>query len=266
MKWVIGILAVLIGLYILLVIGVYVMQRKLLYFPPENYLSPADVNVEMEEIRNAQNDIISWWTPPTSPDGKTVMVFHGNGSAIYSHYDVFNDLIEAGHGVLSVGYPGYPGQSGVSPTQKSLTEAAKRQYEWVVNQGISPENIVFYGTSLGSAVAAQLSITHEPSLFIADASFNSIVAVGAEAMPFLPVRFLLKDKFLSDEALQNGSFPLIWIHGTKDTIVPLKFGELLFEGYKGPKTAYRIEDGLHNNLWGLGGRDIVLKALKSEIN
>lgn len=265
MKWIIGLLAIVAGLYILLLIGAYLMQRKLLYFPPDIYLTPADVNVAMEEIRNEKGDIVSWWSPPSQPSGKTVMVFHGNGSAIYSNYHIFEDLMAAGHGVLSVGYPGYPGQGGL-PTQESLTEAAIQQYEWVIVQGILPENIVYYGTSLGSGIAAQLSTHYQPSLFIADASFNSIVDVGAEAMPFLPVKFLLKDKFLSDKALKGGSFPLIWIHGTKDTIVPLRFGELLFEGYEGPKKAYRIEGGLHNNLWGLGGREIVLDALKSDLN
>eukprot|EP00918_Siedleckia_nematoides_P057730 GHVU01125839.1.p1 GENE.GHVU01125839.1~~GHVU01125839.1.p1 ORF type:complete len:207 (+),score=4.79 GHVU01125839.1:355-975(+) len=193
MKWILGFTGILVGLYVLLILGVYTMQRALLYFPPDAYLSPADVNVPMQEIKNSEGDIVSWWSPPLNPEGKVVMVFHGNGSAIYSNHHIFRDLIGAGHGVLSVGYPGYPGQGGTR-TQSHIVGAAKAQYEWLLNQGIPGDHIVFYGTSIGSGVAAQLTTTYQPPLLISDAAFNSAEAVGAKAMPFLPVKLLLEDR------------------------------------------------------------------------
>jgi len=105
------------------------------------------------------------------------MVFHGNASSVYSNHDIFRDLINQGYGVWSVTYPGYPGGEG-KPTQEKLTLAAQWQYDLLLAKGIKPENIIFYGTSLGSGVAAQLAVTHKPALLIMDAPFNSVLDMG----------------------------------------------------------------------------------------
>lgn len=253
--------------YILVCAATYTAQRKLLYFPPQTYLSPADVGVfAMEELEIVPKTT-SWWSPPASSDKKTVMIFHGNGSSVFSNYHIFTDLIARGHGVLSVGYPGYPAQtmpSELTPSQASIIAAAKANYQFVLNQSIPPNSIVFYGTSLGSGVAAQLAAIHQPNLLILDAPFNSILDMGKKRMPFLPVKILMKDKFHSDKALQGLDIPLIWTHGSADRIVPLPQGQKLFDGYSGPKVAHIIQGGQHTNLWNLGVKEIVLGALTSD--
>lgn len=260
MKWVMILTAILAALYMAIVAFIYLGQRSLLYFPPNIYLTPEAVKVPMMEIIDDRGNVISWWAPPASEDSKTVMVFHGNGSAIYSNHDIFRDLINAGHGVLSVGYPGYPGQGG-KPTQANMVESAIAQYEWVRSQGIEASDISFYGTSLGSGVAAQLSTVHEPAILFVDAPFNSTLDMAGLTIKFLPVSLLMKDTYRSDLALMGKEFPLIWTHGTNDRVVPLMQGQKLFDGYQGPKTATIIEGGEHTNLWSLGGREIVLSAL-----
>ena len=262
MKFLIWIGAIALGLYVLAIAAVYFGQRKLLYFPPNVYLSPSAMNVPMEEIKNKEGEIVSWWSPPQKETAKTVMVFHGNGSAVYSNHDIFRDLINAGHGVLSVGYPGYPGRRG-NPNQEDIIEAARSQYDWVRAQGIQAENIVFYGSSLGTGVAAQLTQYAEPALLFVDAPFNSILDMAKRTVRFAPVSLLMKDQYRSDLALKGKSIPLIWTHGTRDIVVPLSQGEKLFDNYEGPKTAHIIQNGEHSNLWALGGRDITLKALET---
>lgn len=260
MMWVIAIVAL---IYLGLLAFVYSAQRSLLYFPPNLYLSPEAVNIPMEEWRDEGGDVLAWWSPPATEAHKVVMVFHGNGSAIYSNHDIFRDLIAAGHGVLSVGYPGYPGYPGRggTPTQEGLVAAAKAQYESVVATGISPGRIVFYGTSLGSGVAAQLSTQYEPAILFVDAPFNSTLDMAKMTIRIMPVSLLMKDKYRSDVALRDKTFPLVWTHGTEDRVVPLSQGQKLFDGYDGPKDAHVIQGGNHINLWALGGRDVVLKHL-----
>lgn len=247
--------------YILFLILLYFSQRRLLYFPPAVYLSPSAMGIAMEEVKNADDEIISWWSAPVDESKKTIMVFHGNGSAIYSNHDIFSDLISHGYGVLSVGYPGYPGRRG-KPTQRGLVEAALSQYEWLQTQGIPEDNIVFYGTSLGSGVAAQLADLKQPSLLIMDAPFNSISEMAQEKFRWIPVKFLMKDGYHSGTALSGKEIPLLWIHGTEDNVVPLSQGQKLFDNYEGPKSAHVIKGGQHTNLWPLGGRDFVLAALE----
>lgn len=251
-------------LYLIAAAAVFALQRKLLYFPPSLYLTPTAVGVpEMTEITFRYDDKLTftgWYAPPAEAEGKVVMVFHGNASSVYSNHDIFRDLMNEGYGVWSVGYPGYPGSEG-KPSQAGLTLAAERQYELILERGIKPENIIFYGTSLGSGVAAQLAVRHKPTLLIMDAPFNSVLDMGKKQVPWLPVSLLMKDKFQSDKALANLDVPLIWIHGTADNVIPLAQGQKLYDGYNGPKTAHIIQNGQHTNLWFLGGREIVLNAL-----
>jgi len=111
------------------------------------------------------------------------MVFHGNASSIDSNLHIFRDLQAAGYGVWSVGYPGYPGNDG-KPTQETLVQAAREQYETLIDMGVT--DIVFYGTSLGSGVASQLTAIYQPELLIIDAPFNSVYDMARQNMPIIP--------------------------------------------------------------------------------
>ncbi|WP_409433124.1 alpha/beta hydrolase [Litorimonas sp. RW-G-Af-16] len=270
MSKLIKILMAVAAIYAVVAIFVFTQQRSFLYFPPNTYLPPEAVGVpEMEEIPISAGSMswaTAWWAPPTSPTGKIVMVFHGNGSAVFSNYHIYRDLIDAGHGVWGVGYPGYPGPSPERSaiSQQSIVLAASLQYEAVQDRNDANAEIVYYGTSLGTGVAAQLARQHPPSLLIMDAPFNSTLDMGRRQMPFLPVGLLMKDTFESDKALADLEMPMIWLHGTNDGVIPVSQGQKLYDGYRGPKTAHIIEGGQHMNLWTLGGREITLAALSEE--
>lgn len=256
--------------YLLLCTAAFFMQRQLLYFPPNIYVTPEAVNLpHMQEVQFTIDGTAttSWWAPPQDNTKAVIMFFHGNGSAVFSNYDIFADLTAQGYGLISVGYPGYPqkdshvSESTGKPTQTALINAALRNYDYVTAQGIEPSRIVFFGTSLGSGVASQLAAIHNPRLLILDAPFNSTLDMAKKRMPFLPVNLLMKDKFESDKALKDLDVPLIWIHGTADRIVPITQGQKLYDGYMGPKSAHIIKGGRHVNLWTSGGDKIVLSRL-----
>ncbi len=253
MIWIQRILLGVLLLYLVVTALAYFAQRKAIYFPPDFYHSPP---ADMTEIRTASGHL--GWYVPAQEGRATVMVFHGNASSIDSNMHIFRDLQRAGYGVWSVGYPGYPGTDG-KPTQVNLVTAARDQYKHLSDMGV--ETIVFYGTSLGSGVASQLSQTHAPELLILDAPFNSVADMARSQMPFLPTGLLLKDKWRSDVAIKDLDRPLIWIHGTADTIIPISQGQKLYDGYSGPKSAHILDGATHINTWLNGGREIVLEAL-----
>ncbi len=273
------------GSYLLFCAALYGFQRKFLYIPPPIYLTPAGVGLDgAQEIRGADHtddmqgsDILGWWMPPqnTQRDDNirdeashnesakpVVMFFHGNGSAVFSNHDIYRALHGQGYGVFAAAYPGYPGRTG-HPSQEKLTAAARAGYDFVTAQGVDPSKIVFYGTSLGSGVAAQLSAERRPALIIMEAPFTSVADMAQMQFPFLPAGPLTKDKFDSRKALSGSGIPMIWLHGTQDRVIPLTVGQTLYDTYDGPKTAHIIEGGQHNNLWYLGGDAIILKALSN---
>ena len=82
-------------------------------------------------------------------------------------------------------------------------------------------------------------------------------------MPFLPTSLLLKDKWESGKTLEEMDLPLIWIHGTRDRIVPISQGQKLYDSYDGPKSGHVIRGANHINTWLNGGKDYVLNALET---
>jgi len=253
MIWIHRIILTGILLYTALAVIAFFAQRKLIYFPPSTYHSPP---AEMIEVKTESGGL--GWYSQASPGRPTVMVFHGNASSIDSNMHIFRDLHAAGYGVWSVGYPGYPGTEG-TPKQDSLVAAAIDQYEHLSNMGV--ESIVFYGTSLGAGVAAQLAARHQPDLLILDAPFNSALDMARRQMPILPTRALMKDQWRSGDALAGLDVPMIWIHGTADNVIPISQGQTLFDGYTGPKSAHVLYEANHINTWMGGGRAVVLTAL-----
>lgn len=252
-------------LYVAALILIYTQQRRFLYFPPSDYLTPHAVGLaefEAVALDSGAQDITGWWSPPAHESKPVVMFFHGNGSAVYAKHEIYRELQAGGYGVFALAYPGYPGRSGV-PTQESLTRAAIDAYDGLTARGLSPDKIVFYGTSLGGGVAAQLSIEREPSLLILESTFTSITQMGQLKFPAFPVGLLTKDKFDSVAALDRQNTPLLWLHGTSDRIISYSIGRTLYESYDGPKTGHTLEGGLHNDSWYRGGREIILAKLEN---
>lgn len=256
MIWIQRLVFIALALYLIVLALAYIFQRSLLYFPPQFYNPPPDWMSEIE----AADGSMAWWAPPARDSAPIIFVFHGNASSLDSNLHIFRDLHARGYGVLSVGYPGYPGNTG-RPTQSALVAAAMAQYDWVAAQGISSERIVLYGTSLGSGVAAQLAARRGVSLIILDAPFESTFAIAKSQMRILPVRLLMKDTYRSDLALGQIDTPLIWIHGRQDRVIPLSSGQALFDGYAGPKSSHLLDEADHINTWLTGGREPVLAAL-----
>lgn len=254
-------------LYVIPVALVFIFQRSFMYFPPDIYLTPTDVRLEAAgEVfldTDEGSNLTAWWLPPKNNGGKVIMFFHGNGSAVFSNHDIYRDLHAAGYGVLGVAYPGYPGSTG-KPKQKTITNAGEHQYNWLIGQGIRPDQIIYFGTSLGSGIAAQLATRHAPSLLIIDAPFNSTLDIGRMSMPVFPVGLLMRDTYRSDLALSTLNIPLVWTHGANDDVIPLEQGQKLYDSYQGPKSHLIIEDGQHTNLWGAGAREFIIAAIAAQ--
>ncbi len=247
-------------IYLIILGLLYVFQRKVLYIPPPIYLTPAAVELP-EAIETPQG----WWIAPSDDTKPVIMFFHGNGSAVFSNHDIYRDFAARGYGVYAQGYPGYPGYDGKT-TQVSVVEAAREGYSYVRGQGVDERRIVYYGTSLGTGVAAQLTTYQKPALLIMEAPFNSAADMAQMRFPIFPARALTKDKFDSAAALSGGDVPMLWLHGTQDGVIPMAQGQRLYDGYSGEKSQLIIPGGQHTNLWAKGGRERIYKMISDHLN
>ena len=97
---------------------------------------------------------------------------------------------------------------------------------------------------MATALAAERPIGR----LVLEAPFTSAVDLAARRYPFVPVRWLMKDQFRSDLHIAAVTAPLLVLHGARDPIVPIEYGERLFGLAREPKRFVRFADGEHEDL------------------
>jgi pimeloyl-ACP methyl ester carboxylesterase len=240
-------LAVGVGLYVLTCIGYATFQRRLIYHPPS-------CTVESIERRAQADGLERWQAPggkdigwkrlsPRQPAQGCVLVMHGNAGCAFQcgHYA---DVIQgaAPFDVFIVEYPGYGNRPG-APSEHSLYEAADEAFR------LLPTNTPAYlvGESLGSGVAAYLAGRYPDKVggVVQLSPYNRLADVAQAHMPLLPARWLLTDRFPSEDYLRNYHGPVAVLISSKDKVVPEKFGRRLYDGYAGPKRLWEFPQGTH---------------------
>jgi fermentation-respiration switch protein FrsA (DUF1100 family) len=203
---------------------------------------------QVDEVVLATSDgerVIAWHAPPRG-DKPVVLYFHGNGGALAWRAERFAHIIADGTGLVALSYRGYGGSTG-SPSEAGLLRDAQAVYQFATER-YPPERLVLYGESLGTGVAVALAAEHKVGKVILEAPFTSAVDIGAAAYPFLPVRLLMHDRFRSDERIGKVTAPVLVMHGERDTVVPIRYGERLYALISAPKKFVRFPEGHHSDL------------------
>src|SRR5580704_24513 len=184
-------LLVLAGLYVLAVGAAYVFQRDLLYHPDAVLRAPDPAGPPLQVVRLTTRDgehLVAWWLPPQAGQ-PAILYFGGNGDSLIGEADRLRIIAKAGVGALAVAYRGYSGSSG-HPTEAGLHADAEAAYAWLAAR-YPAGDIVIMGHSLGTGVATPLAAEHPVRALILESPFTSAVDVGAERMPWLPIRLLM---------------------------------------------------------------------------
>jgi fermentation-respiration switch protein FrsA (DUF1100 family) len=155
-----------------------------------------------------------------------------------------------GWGVFLVDYRGYGG-SGGSPTEQGLYLDGEAAADYLRGRGL--QKLVYFGESLGCGVAVETAVRRPPAGLICQAGAASLVAVGKRAYPWLPVGLVMKDRYESAARVPEARCPVLCIHGTDDTTIPIEMGRALFEAAKEPKEWYAVDGGGHSDLADVGG-------------
>jgi len=242
------------ALYILFVVLVYFFQRKLQYFPDSAIVpNPSGDGFRgLETVELATPDgtrFVSWHWPGNLPS--TLVIFHGNAGHRGHRLEWIADLHRLGYGIFILDYRGYGGSEG-SPTEQGLYADAETAVRWL--RGKSKKQLVYFGESLGCGVAVETASRLPPSALILQSGFASGVDVARNAYPFLPVRWLLTDRYDSSVKIQNIHCPVMVIHGDRDSIIPIRFGKVLFDLANEPKEWFSIVGANHNDLTWVGGK------------
>ncbi len=243
--------------YILLILGlitylivlayIYLFQRNLLYHPSVNGYQGNEIKFDYEEIfiRNKEGiKLKAWLHEKDLINKKTIIFFHGNAGNLNNRNYKLNELSKLDINFLIVAYRGFSGNQG-KPSEHGLYEDARSALNFLKIKGVKEKNLIVYGESLGTAIAIETGQNKELAGIILESPFTSMVELAQKYYPFLPVKFLLKDKYETVKKLPNINSPLLVLHGRLDTIVPFAMGVELFKKANKPKFKYFVDNDDH---------------------
>lgn len=224
-------------IYAVIAVAAFILQRRLMYRPDPDRVSPAVFNLQgvKERVLVAPDtaQIVTWYAP-AQPGQPTILYFHGNAGNLASRSERVRRYVARGYGVMFMSYRGYSGSTG-SPSERANVADAKLAYDALIADGVAPEDIIVYGESLGSGVAVQVAADNEVGGLVLDAPYTTIVDVAALAYPYLPVRPFVFDRYESVRYLPRVKAPLLVLHGENDRVIPVEMGKAVYAAANAPK-------------------------------
>jgi hypothetical protein len=250
MRRIVSILAVVAASLIALVVLFWGAQRRLIYFPTQAVGSASEVSDESTEVVFTTEDgltLAAWWIPAAAtPNGSTIVVFHGNGGTRADRAPLARALVGEGYGVLLMDYRGYGGNPG-SPSEAGLLIDARAAAAYARSRSdVDPDRLIYFGESLGAAVAIGVSREYPPSALILRSPFTSLADVASTHYPYIPT-FLLRDRYRSIDTIRSLDTPVLIVAGSQDTIIPITQSRELHEAAADPKRFVTIEGADHND-------------------
>ncbi len=233
------------GVVVVVAVGIlWLGQRRLIYFPSG---SPGPPPPGWEPVTLATSDgldLAAWvWEP--RGDAAVVIVFNGNAGNRGDRLGLGDALAGHGLGVILFDYRGYGGNPG-SPTEDGLANDAQAVADWVrVRYPGRP--MVYFGESLGAAVAVDLAVRQPPDAIVLRSPFTSLADVSGVHYPLLPAELLLWDEYPSLDRIADVAVPTVVIAGSADSIIPPEQSRAIHDAAPGPTTWVRIDGADHND-------------------
>lgn len=231
---------------------IWLGQRSLLYFPRAGPVAPPALALAVQDAELLTEDGLrlgAWFVPPaTTASGITVLVCNGNAGDRSHRAGLARALATVGHAVLLFDYRGYGGNPG-SPSEEGLRADARAAVKYLESRSdVDAARIVYFGESLGAAVAAQLASERRPLALVLRSPFPSLGEVARVHYPYLPVTdALLRDRYRTSDALAEMSAPVLVVAGGRDTVVPTRLSQQVHDELRGPKRYAVIAGAEHND-------------------
>jgi fermentation-respiration switch protein FrsA (DUF1100 family) len=231
--------------------AVWLLQRRLIYFPATRLPRPADVGLVSAQsvaVTTADGlDLRAWYVPPAGEPAGAVLIMPGNAGNRAHRAPLAAALRDAGLAALLLDYRGYGGNPG-HPSQDGLLADARAAVDVLqARSGVDSDRLIYYGESLGSAVAAGLAAERPPAALILRSPFPALADVGQRQFPRLPVRLLLRDRFPTSEWIARYRGPTLVIAGGADTLVPSQFSRMVADAAGGPVDVEIVAGAGHNH-------------------
>jgi fermentation-respiration switch protein FrsA (DUF1100 family) len=244
---------------------IWALQRRLMYFPARDVPSLATLGLARAEavtFTTADGVALHGWFFPGLPTGSaTVLVCSGNAGNRAYRAPLATALQAHGVSVLLFDYRGF-GENAGMPTEGGLAADSRAARDYLLHRpGANASRLVYFGESLGAAVAIELATAHPPAALVLRSPFTSMTDVGRLHYPLLPVRWLLRDRYPSIDRIAQIRAPLLVIAGDRDAIVPLDQSRRLHEAATSRDKSLLVVPGADHNDDELLSGDAMVRAI-----
>ncbi|KXU88693.1 alpha/beta hydrolase [Paraburkholderia monticola] len=224
--------------------GVAILLDRFLYFPAK---------AATEEL--VSGGLRAWPTPEAfrglvaEPPGSaraSAIVFHGNAGHAGHRSFYAAALTRLGLRVILAEYPGYGPRDG-TPSEETLVADARQTIALAHRLYGAP--LLLIGESLGSGVAAAAGSRERDKIagMMLITPWDRLEHVAAHHYPWLPVKWLLRDQYDSVTHLASFGRSILVVIAQRDSIVPARFGEALYDSLAEPRQLIVVKAADHND-------------------
>lgn len=249
-----SLVALIVAVYLVLCAALFFFQRSLIYFPQPNAVTSADSQLTLS-MPDAQVSVIT--RERVGP--RALIYFGGNAEDVSHNLPEFAEAFPE-YAVYLLNYRGFGG-SGGSASEAAIAEDALALFDQVY---ASHPQVSLIGRSLGSGVAVRLASQRPVQNLILVTPYNSLEEIAARQYPWVPVKWLLKDRFESGKYAAHIRVPTLLLAASDDEVIPRASTQRLLENFpQGVAVLRVVPDSGHNSI---SDRAQYLQWMKDALN
>jgi hypothetical protein len=236
-KTIAGFLLVALAGYLGICALLFFKQRSLIYFPPQRAALQAPLvstlTVPGARLKVSQRPV---------PGPKALIYLGGNAEDVSASLPQLAQAFPD-RALYLLHYRGYAGSSG-SPSEQALVGDALALFD---KAAAEHQDIVMVGRSLGTGVALQVASVRKPGKLVLITPYDSLAGLAAAQFPWIPVRWLLRDKYESWRYVPRVQAPTLIVAAQHDEIIPPASTQRLAARFAKERLVMRVIEGAGHN-------------------
>lgn len=235
--------------YALMVLAARLLHRRVLYQPPDDATTTAlPEGATLLTAKAADGVSVNALVFDNPKATRTIVHFHGNAETAEANAFLAREMKKRGFATVLVEYRGYGRSKGTSPTEEGLYLDAAAVLDALGARGLKPADIVLWGQSLGTGVAAEMARRDRGDRLVLVAPFTSTADMASRVIPFMPVSMVMVDRFDTLAKAPSIAAPALVVHGDIDDVIPFEQGEKVSKALP-HATFLKVPEGRHDNLY-----------------
>jgi len=237
--------------YVVICLVIRLLEKRLVFRPvaaTKLWNDPPDPAIQDVYLTSPEGRKIHAWWLTRGTDRPALLLCPGKAGNLSGRGQTLLKMADRlDTSVLIFDYPGF-GKSEGTPNEPNCYDAGEAAIRWLRDeQKVPPERVILYGESLGGGVATELAGRYPCRALVLVKSFTSLPAAARRHYPWLPVHWLMSNRFDNRSKLRDIHCPVFIASATADRIVPFAHGEELFTAANEPRHFFRDEGSDHND-------------------